>query len=371
MRVGGGWLDGQPLALQWALLVAISIVLVVAAKWLRVPAALLVAPMLAAIWVATSQGRIRIAPAPFVAAQGVIGCMIGHTIPLSVLDDLTRHWPLFIFGIVSVVAAASAIGLALARRGVLPGTTAIWGTSPGASTPMIVMSEAHGGDPRLVAVMQQLRIAFVIALAALVAKLGGPPTGPNAATALTASTVWFPPFPVLATLATVAATIGAAFFASHFRIPAGTFLLPAAVAMVLHETRLLPTELPPWLLALSYALVGWSVGLRFTRPILAHAFRELPRIVLSIASLMAACAAIAGVMVVVGGIDPLTAYLATSPGGADTIAIIATQSNVDARFVVAMQTLRLVVVLIVSPILSRHAAARLKREGAGSPRDVA
>jgi membrane AbrB-like protein len=363
MRVGGGHLGGRPLAVQWVVLVTLSVALVAGAKYLRVPAALLVAPMIAAIWVATADAGIRVASWPFVAAQGVIGCMIGHTIPLSVLDDLGRHWPLFLFGIVSVIVAASVIGLRLAQKGVLPGTTAIWGTSPGASTPMIVLSEQHGGDPRIVAVMQQLRIACVIAIAALVAKLGGPPTGVNATTAITTATVWFPPFPVLATFATVALTVGAAFFGYYFRIPAGTFLLPAAVAMTLHETAWLPTELPPWLLALSYALVGWNVGLRFTRPVIAHAFRELPRIVLSIGLLMAACVAIAAVLVVAGGVDPLTAYLATSPGGADTIAIIAMSSNVDVRFVVAMQTARLVVVLVVSPMLSRWVAKRLDGRG--------
>ena len=59
---------------------------------------------------------------------------------------------------------------------------------------------------------------------------------------------------------------------------------------------------------------------------------------------------------VLGGIDPLTAYLATSPGGADSIAIIALSSNVDMRFVMAMQTTRLVVVLLMAPGLSRFVA---------------
>ena len=31
--------------------------------------------------------------------------------------------------------------------------------------------------------------------------------------------------------------------------------------------------LPPWLLAVSYTLLGWSIGLGFTREILVHASR--------------------------------------------------------------------------------------------------
>ena len=37
-------------------------------------------------------------------------------------------------------------------------------------------------------------------------------------------------------------------------------------------------ELPPWLLATSYALLGWSVGLGFSRPMLIHASRQLPQV---------------------------------------------------------------------------------------------
>ena len=51
------------------------------------------------------------------------------------------------------------------------------------------------------------------------------------------------------------------------------------------------------------------------------------------------------------GTDPLTAYLATSPGGADSVAIIAASSNVDVPFVMAMQMARFILVLLVVPVL--------------------
>ncbi len=64
------------------------------------------------------------------------------------------------------------------------------------------------------------------------------------------------------------------------------------------------------------------------------------------------------------GIDPLTAYLATSPGGADSVAIIAASSGqVDLSFVMAMQTARLVVVLALGPFIARW----LGRRFAASP----
>nr|WP_245479834.1 AbrB family transcriptional regulator [Hansschlegelia zhihuaiae] len=52
---------------------------------------------------------------------------------------------------------------------------------------------------------------------------------------------------------------------------------------------------------------------------LAHATRALPQILISIFALIAICAFFAWTLVAFGGIHPLTAYLATSPGGADSV----------------------------------------------------
>ncbi|HUO98599.1 MAG TPA: AbrB family transcriptional regulator, partial [Rhizomicrobium sp.] len=64
------------------------------------------------------------------------------------------------------------------------------------------------------------------------------------------------------------------------------------------------------------------------------------------------------VLTKIAGIDPLTAYLATSPGGADSVAIIAASSKVDAPFVMSMQMARFAAVLATGPALARFLAGR-------------
>jgi Putative ammonia monooxygenase len=59
-------------------------------------------------------------------------------------------------------------------------------------------------------------------------------------------------------------------------------------------------------------------------------------------------------------VDFLTAYLATSPGGADSVAIIAASSNVDMSFVMAMQTMRFFMVLFTGPAMARFIANRVR-----------
>ncbi len=141
---------------------------------------------------------------------------------------------------------------------------------------------------------------------------------------------------------------------------------PLALGVVLQGTGLLKIELPPWLLAMSYALIGWTIGLRFTRQILAHAARAVPLLTAAVLVLIALCGGLAAMLVVTVGVDPLTAYLATSPGGMDSVAIIAATTNVNVPFVMAMQACRLIVVLVASPALTRFLAGRIAAMQAAS-----
>ncbi|MDQ1259780.1 MAG: uncharacterized protein QG643_1604, partial [Pseudomonadota bacterium] len=64
------------------------------------------------------------------------------------------------------------------------------------------------------------------------------------------------------------------------------------------------------------------------------------------------------------GMDPLSAFLATCPGGADSMAVIAATSTVDTGFVMAMQLARFLIVLVVGPAVSRALA---QGRGVGKP----
>jgi membrane AbrB-like protein len=341
------WYGRYAVSRQWAILVVLSGLFALALEAIRLPAALLLGPMIAAILVALTGSELRVPHQPVLIAQAVIGCMIARSIPPSVVGEILRNWPLFVAVVIAVIAASSTLGWLLTRWRVLPGTTAVWGSSPGAASAMMLMAAAYGADIRLVAFMQYVRVLLVALVATIVARLWtAGTTGPPA------TVTWFPaiawlPFAETLTL------IGFGTLAARFRrIPAAPLLLPLGFGIALQDAGLLAIELPPWLLAASYAIVGWSTGLGFNRAILRHAARSLPRVVMSILVLLAVCGGLAALLVAVAGIDPMTAYLATSPGGADSAAIIAMASNVDVAFVMAMQTTRLVLVLLIGPSLA-------------------
>jgi uncharacterized protein len=339
--------------LQWPVLIILSALFALVLAAIHLPAALLLGPMLAAILVAVFGTGARVPHRLFLIAQAVIGCMIARTIPASIIGKVSRNWPLFIAVVAAVIVANSALGWQLTRWRVLPGTTAVWGSTPGAASAMMLMAAAYGADIRLVAFMQYLRVIFVAVVATVFARLWT-----AGATVPTAAVVWFPQIAWVAFAQTVALIAFGAACARLRRIPAAPLLVPLGLGMALQDAGLVAIELPPWLLAISYTLVGWSIGLGFNRTILAHAARALPRVVMSILVLIAVCGGLAAILVVVAGIDPLTAYLATSPGGADSAAIIALASNVDVAFVMAMQTTRLVLVLVIGPSLAGFIARR-------------
>lgn len=341
----------RTLPAQWIALLVASAAIGGVLEWVRIPAALLLGPMLAAIAIAAAGGTARVPGWGFLLAQGLIGCMIAQLAPLSIAGEMLSRWPIFVFGVLAVIAVSTLLGWWMTRMHILPGTAVLWGSSPGAATAMIVMAEAHGADARLVAFMQYLRVAVVAGGASVIARLWNINTahaGPGI--------VWFPHVSWLPLVETLTLAVVGPFLADKFNIRSGAFLIPLVVGLLLSHLGWLDIELPPWLLLLSYAVIGWSIGLRFTQSLLVHVARAFPRVLACMIALILLCGALAALLVLTAGVDPLTAYLATSPGGADSVAIIAASSKVDVPFVMAMQTTRLVAVIFLAPIITRYIA---------------
>jgi membrane AbrB-like protein len=233
--------------------------------------------------------------------------------------------------------------------------------SAGAAAAMTLMSESYGADMRMVALMQYLRVVIVVVVSSIVAHFWvGTAASAAPAAPWFGATAWGP-FAWTLVLTLLGAQLG-----QTLRLPAGSLLLPLAAGAVLQAGGWLSIELPRWFLALAYAGLGWTIGLRFTRDLLVHAARSLPVIIAAILALVLVCGGLA-VLLTCAGIDPLTAYLATSPGGADSVAIIAASSNVDVPFVIGLQTARLVIVILIGPSIARFMSALMERERERDP----
>jgi membrane AbrB-like protein len=314
------------------------------------PGAFLLGAMGAAMISAGRGATMKLPARVFTLAQAVVGCLIARSFTPVLFRTIGQHVLLLVGAALSVLLVAMALGIVLTRLRVFPGTTALWGSFPGAATAMVLLSDSFGADMRLVAFMQYSRVVVVAVTASLVARLSGL-TG-----AAAPHPTWLAPvsWPSLATLLPIILVGG--LVAPRLRIPAGPLLIPMMLATVLQCVGFLRVELPQPLLAASYVIVGWGIGLRFTRDVLRLVARALPRAIASIATLVGACAAIGWMLARIAHLDALTAYLATSPGGADSVAIIAAGTSVNVPLVMAVQTGRFVAVLLLGPTLAKRAA---------------
>ncbi|HGW3731575.1 TPA: AbrB family transcriptional regulator [Citrobacter freundii] len=303
--------------LQWSLLFVLSLLLSLLFLFIHLPGPLLLGSMIVGIIFSLRGISLHPPRCTFLGAQAILGCMIAQNLTGSIFTTLAAHWPMVIVILLATLISSAIIGWLLVRYSNLPGNTGAWGSSPGGAAAMVT---------RLV--------------------MG------DQAQAVSEQIIWFPPlsgnlFSTLM-LAAVAGTAG-----RLLRIPSGVMLLPMLVGALLNASGVMVIELPEWLLAIAYMAIGWQIGLGFDKQIFLMALRPLPQILLSIFSLMAICAAMAWGLAHYMQIDFLTAYLATSPGGVDSVAVIAAGSHADMALIMAMQTLRLFSILLTGPAVAR------------------
>ena len=330
---------------QWAGLTLLSAAFAWILTQIALPAALLLGPALAAVLVALNGAELRLPRQSFLAAQAAIGCLVARTLSPAILTTLLESGWLLLLVVSTTVLAGALVGWVQMRLAVLPGSTAAWGSSPGGAAAMVVMSGDYGADIRLVAFMQYLRVIMVVATAGAVARFLGAGLAPAALADIPTA-----PTAVLVTFAVGGAGILAG---RVLRLPAGALLGPMLLGAGLHAAGLVELALPHWLLAGAYMAIGWTIGLGFTHEIITHALHALPRLFLSSLLLIGLCALSAWGLTWALAIDPLTASLATSPGGLDSMAIIALDAHADIPFVLAVQSLRLFVVILTGPAIAR------------------
>ena len=336
-------------SVRWITLIGVSIVITLLWAAAGLPAALLLGPLIGGIVFGVNGVRLTVPRWPYVGAQAVVATLVSASITPEIVRTLGQDSLLFAVVTLSTLMGSAAIGWIISRAGLIPGATAVYGISPGAATAMVLLGEAEGADTALVAFMQYSRVLLVALAAAIVARFWA-----GSASAHATGTPWLAPvhWTNLAVLALLAAASQQA--ARLLRLPAWALLGPMLLLSALHAAGWINIELPRWLLAASYALLGWQIGLGFRREAFLNAGRSLPVVAISALCLMAFCGLLAWGLVRLVHVDALTAYLATSPGGLDSVAIIAASTpRVNLAFVLALQSVRLLFVIALAPLITR------------------
>lgn len=179
--------------LQWLALLLCASAAGQALHALAVPAGLFLGPMLVAIVFAVCGARLSLHRQVFRFGQGCVGLLVAHSVSWAVLVSMAQSWHLMLLATLITVLLSALVGLGTVRLGGIPGSTAAWGTAPGAASAMVSMAEENGADGRVVATMQYVRVVCVVMVGSLVSHLLGatPGAAPAASAALApAATPW-------------------------------------------------------------------------------------------------------------------------------------------------------------------------------------
>ncbi|AWM81132.1 hypothetical protein DKL61_12720 [Gammaproteobacteria bacterium ESL0073] len=314
------------------------------------PAALLLGPMLCTITMGVLGFKIRMPKVCFKYSQGIIGCLIAHAMTLPILIEILGMWDVMLVTTVVTLLLSVLVGILSVRYGGLPGSTAAWGTSPGGAATMVAMAEDYGADARVVATMQYIRVICVVLMAALVSHILGDVHVPQEETIVvmqgSQTAVHF-------FLTLIVLLVGV--YLGRF-MPAGFLLIPMLLGTLLQLLGYVHIVIPHWLVAIAYGVIGAYIGFRFDRETLRYVMYAMPIMFAASMLLIILCGVSALFISWWLGVDYLSAYLATSPGGLDSLSVVAIDVHADIGLVMAMQTLRLFAVILTGPMLSKYIA---------------
>jgi hypothetical protein len=340
-----------------------------AAGWLLalpgIPAAWLLGPMIVAGTIACLRPEQRTLP-PWVeyAGQAAIGGTVSTAITPDALAVFLHYWWAIGLIIGALLACSLLSGALLARiSSHIDLGTALLGMLPGGAPGMVALSDALHSDTRLVAVMQLLRVMLVLGLLAVVATLVVPPPADSSVLSGAGSANAGP----LSLALTLAITVVGAWLGMRVRLPAGALVGPAVLGTLLGLVGLSHAEWPELVLRAAYMVVGISVGLQFDLQAMRTAGKMVPMFLVGTLLLIIGAALMGWALALLTGIDPFSAYLATTPGGLNMVTIIALDSGADVALVLTLGLLRFLVIMLAAPHVVRWLVRRYAREDVAAP----
>jgi membrane AbrB-like protein len=251
------------------------------------------------------------------------------------------------------LAASALVGIGLARTTTIHRATTTLGTLPGGAQAMIALSVALGADVRAVATMQYVRIVLAVLSASLIGRvslaLSGavPPASLAAATAAPAADR-----PTTYLLTALTAGVGVV-VGTRLPIPAGVILGPLVLGVVARSLELVHPAWPTGVPEAAYVVLGLYVGVMFDRVAIRNIRGQLPAMVLSILVLIGICGCLGALLALWTGANLVTGFLATTPGGLDSVTAIALTSGADVSLMLSVQMVRLFAVVLVGPPMAR------------------
>jgi membrane AbrB-like protein len=340
------------LRLWIAVIALIALIVGAGARAAGVPAPHMLAGLFTGMAFALAGAPAAELPRPaYRLSQALAGVLMGsHLDPAALARVVPALLPLVSVTVVTVILSVS-VAYLLCRSVPIDRTTATLAMMPGGSSAMVAVADDLGADTRLVAIAQYLRVGVIASTAPLVVPLLGP-----AATRTAAG----PPLLVGGAgqgtgLLVLCAVVMLGVRAGRWlRLPAPLVLGPMLSAAIVTVTGAAHGFAPAGVLQdLVFTGIGLEIGLRFSRESLRHARSLLVPLLAGTLALSLACALLAWPLSGLAHLPYTDTYLATAPGGINSVLPTAVATHANVALISSLQSLRLFAVVALAPPLIR------------------
>ena len=315
--------------------------------WLGLPLPWLLGPMLICLIAALAGTQLQALGLLTVLMRTVLGVAVGA----SITPDVIRQLPDIAASLtiaVAFTAVIAAVGYPLLRKVFgFDHATAWYGAMPGGLQDMLIFGEEAGGNVRALSLIHATRVLVIVVVAPLLMQLywQADLTRPPGRSILDSDLVQ------LAIM--LAAGIAGWRIAARIGLFGASILGPMIASAALSLAGTIDQRPPAELIQATQFVLGISIGARYV----GITGTELRQFVVAglvyaviLALLTLGVFEIVVLLKLAPGIDALLAFL---PGGQAELVVIAIIVGADMAYVVSHHLLRMVVVLTLSPIVSR------------------
>jgi membrane AbrB-like protein len=318
---------------------------------LNVPLAWMLGSLIAAMLVSLGGMQVTVPRPVRSLSRGVVGILLGASVTQETISRAS-DWPvsllLLILGIVLVSLLTACYYRYVAGFNRL---TALSASLPGALNTIPMLAIQLGANPRQVVLPHLVRVTLVMLLVPPLFSFWQELSVPSPVSEPQES-FWFGAYPwVLLT------GIPAWFIARKIRLPIPDFLGPLLISAVLSLWGYSIT-LPIWLFALTFVVLGTSIGARFHGMPLSLLLGTGGHALVGSLVVLSTTIVIGLGMHWLAGIPLPVAILAVVPGGVAEMALLAAALGVDPVFVTSHQLFRSILLNATAPLILKALGGR-------------
>lgn len=319
-----------------------------AGAWaLSLPLALLIGPVVVVTVLAQRLPGLRISPPVYGLSLMVIGMALGQYFTPETLSAWRNiGGALALNGAMTLVALICG-GVFLHKVLRYDLDTALFAGLPGGILTVMEVSRESGADPAAVLFFQVFRIVLGATLIPLTYAAAGfhiPPAGVQTVAAIMPENLFEP-------ILLVGGSVGLAVLGRKMRFPSAEISVPLLWSAVLYGSGIISVTIPTVLPALSFVLVGASIGTTLPRPNLPTLIRLVWHTVLLFALFIALTLVTALIGQALLGITLPLGVLTFSPASLTEMIAVSVALDLDPAMVAANNLFRMIACSVAAPLL--------------------